>query len=52
MCYRDINYYAGNCIKANQKTLLHKMVINNEKAIIVKPAVFLKKISPTNLENL
>lgn len=49
---KDVNHYASNYTKANRKTLLRGIVINNEKAITIKPAVFLKKISPADLKNL
>lgn len=52
MYCRDVNHYVDNCSKANRKTLLCKMIINNEKATTVKPVAFLKIISPANLENL
>lgn len=48
----DVNHYAGNCPKANRKTLLRGMVINNEKATTVKPAALLETISPADSENL
>lgn len=48
----DVNHYADDYPKANWKTLLCKIVINNEKATIVKPTALLKTISPVNLENL
>lgn len=48
----DVNHYAGNCPKANRKTLLCGMIINNEKTTTIKPAAPLETISPTDLENL
>lgn len=48
----NVNHYANNWPKTNQKTLLRKMVINNKKTTTIKPAVLLKIISLVNLKNL